>query len=128
VAYEISWAVQKRVIYLRFSGSVTCTEIEEVSPQFVQYNQQGEQPLHVIVDTLSITSFPHDVRWMIDMLRSGSRPQGWSLFVVTDPSLQFLLTLVLRLTKDPFRIFSCKVAAETFLREQDDTLAQMCIT
>ena len=127
MAHDISWAAEKRVIYVRFSSHILFTELAEIHQKVAEYQLQGNQPVHVIVDARGIANYPHDVRWLIDSVCSDGQTEGWRLFVTTNPKFQFLLALVIRLRDGRFRVVPTLDAAQIFLREQDQTLPEIWI-
>ena len=53
--YAVSWLVEKRVVYTRMYGFVTCEELQAQSRELESYVQASDQLLYIITDATDTT-------------------------------------------------------------------------
>jgi hypothetical protein len=55
---DISWQQDKRVIYERFYGTITIEEMTAIQQEFLRYLNEGDAPVHAVIDLGGVRDFP----------------------------------------------------------------------
>lgn len=126
---EIYWLVENKATYFKYIGDVTLDEIEIASDIGLSMLESATDTLlvHTIQDGEQITSFPANLR---EINRVGEKARthpkmGWMVSVsVVDPRIQFIVTMVAKLTRARQRSADSVSEAINFLRSVDTTLAE----
>lgn len=96
MGYNINWQVEKRVIYLKLFDSLSADELIECNQQAMRMVHEGIQPIHIIIDTLAIVSYPTNLRWVIHMIQgNAAKAVGWRVVVTDDNNIRVLLSTIL---------------------------------
>ncbi|HEX2622407.1 MAG TPA: hypothetical protein VHL11_19745, partial [Phototrophicaceae bacterium] len=83
--YEFSWYVPRRVIYVRIHGDLTVNELTQLKEESRDFASKGDAPVHAIIDTLAMTSMPHDLPGIFRSMMQGERPlNAFSVLVTTN--------------------------------------------
>jgi anti-anti-sigma regulatory factor len=60
--YKISWIEDKRIIHTQLIGHLTTSEAQEISKLTTQYLDEGQSPVHIIIDVTEVQGFPTNLR------------------------------------------------------------------
>jgi hypothetical protein len=84
----------------------------------IQFIAAGTQPIHVLIDTLDVKSFPTNLRWLIHMIQNNeTRADGWRVIIVNDSTIHVLVKTILSVLHKPIHSCSCVQEAHNFLKE-----------
>lgn len=119
--FDVSWALEDRIIQLHFSGVISHTKIDAAHRQFVELVNAGTAPVHVYVNLNAVTAYPHDLRWVLNVIQRPAGANGWNLFIVSEPRFHFFIHTMLQLVRGSYRSFATLDEAQRFLWEQDPT-------
>jgi hypothetical protein len=125
--FDVSWYLEKRVLYVRVSGIIRDDEIKPFDDVMLRYIEQGEgQLVHAISDFRAAEKMPA-IRTMVRKLSFPSHPQfGWTAFFgFRSPILIMTLSVVPQVFKARFRHLSSLDQALNFLPQVDDTLPDL---
>jgi hypothetical protein len=125
--YQISWMIDKRLVYQRCYGELTMDELRENNQEFVRdYLRQGTPLVHTIVDLTGVTNFPKNLTQYGQAFKRDAEDVarlGWTVVVGANPIFRFFGTVVTNLWRQArFRMFDTLQEAYTFLGQQDNTL------
>jgi hypothetical protein len=123
---EMSWQQPNRVVYQRFHGTITIEEIHDGELAFVAYAQEGEGPVHLIVDLREVQEYPKSM----NQLRKGLsfakvENRGQTVIIAqTNPAIRFIVSTIMQtLAKAiPFTFSISMEEAMRYLHERDDTV------
>jgi len=111
MGFKINWYVEKQVISLKLFDAVSADEVLEINRQTVQFAQDGLAPVHIIIDTLGVSEFPTNLRWVLQIMQSNPiAPSGWHILIHNNPIIHFLSSTVLSLLRVP--VYACGSVAE----------------
>jgi hypothetical protein len=124
------WLLENKVSLLAFSGEVTLDELQEGNSIGIALMETSPETLlvHSIHDASNITSFPNNLKAVMDVTRtSREHPQmGWSVSVgLVDPITRFVVTMVEKVTRSRQRYTDTLEEALTFLNQVDATLPNL---
>jgi hypothetical protein len=131
MAYEITWAVPKRVVQAVFIGEITLQEAEAASERTAQLIQEGEGGLvHLMADTTRLERFPTNLNLLN---RSASKhlwqPKlGWTIVVSTNSTTRFISGIITQVARVRFRMFPTYEDGLRFLIDQDPSLRSVVTT
>jgi hypothetical protein len=93
---EINWLVSKRVLFARFSGEATPGEVIIQNRQLIQLTRdEGEAPVHLIVDASGLTKMPLTVKRLGETSAIMREPMlGWLILVTNNQLYNFVGTMV----------------------------------
>ncbi len=120
MSYSLNWHVEKRVLYLRLFNNISANEIIDCNQAALRYIREGTQPVHIVIDTLDITTYPNNLRWIIHMVQNNpTKAIGWRLVIADDHNLRVLLSTILSVLHVP--IHSCQTVQEAldYLKQLD---------
>ncbi len=120
--YEISWLVDKRVLYTRMYGFVTSEELNAQNKDIGEYARHSELLLHTINDGISVTGTSMGLRDLQNTQFNDLGNLGWAIYVSPSKMNRFFASVITQLSKKRGRQFSTLDEALKFLNEMDDTL------
>jgi hypothetical protein len=93
--HQISYLIDKRVIYHRFHGHITIDEIREGSTAAADLIRRGEPPVHDIVDATGVANLDFHLRELLNATSFIKEPQlGWMILVGGNPLVRFFATML----------------------------------
>src|SRR5271166_1571023 len=118
-----SWYVENRVGYTAVIGEMTIEDVRKMSVFVQTCMDQGQAPVHIIVDLLQLQAIPKNVPEFIkEFPRSGHPNTGWIIIISSNPALRYLASVAVQLTKSEFQMFATLLEARDFLSNIDLTL------
>jgi hypothetical protein len=116
MGFSITWHIEKRVIDLKVFGVITSEEIIALNLQVMDFIEAGSHPVHIIIDTLDVTEYPTNLRWVFRMLRNNPvPPTGWNILVQNNPTVRVLAGTILSVLPVPLHICTTLEEAHDFL-------------
>ena len=116
MAFSVTWNIEKQVIDLKVFGVVTSEEIIALNLQTMAYIEAGIHPVHLIIDTLEVTAYPNNLRWILRLLKNNPvPPTGWNILVQNNPAVRVLAATLLSVIRVPLHICSTQEEAAAFL-------------
>ena len=116
MGFSITWHIEKQAIYLKLFDVVTLQEVIDMNQQTVQYVMAGVQPVHIVIDTLAVTGFPPNLRWVMRTMQSNPvAPSGWNILVQNNHAIHVLASTILRVLRVPFHTCTTLQEAQAFL-------------
>ncbi len=120
--YEMSWLVEKRVIYARMYGHMTSEELTAYYQSMLTHARVSELLLHTLTDTTDITRIDMGLRDLQNMSFAGIRNLGWAVFISPSKINRFFASVITQLSKKRGRQFATLEEGLKFLQDIDDTL------
>lgn len=125
MAYHFEWLLPKRVIFCYVSGTQTMEEARHSARELMARLDAGEAPTHYIADLRHNDKLPtNNIREIQEMISFVHHPHlGWIVVVGrSNPTINYLLTVVAKLTRIRYRAVDTPQEATAFLSNVDDTL------
>jgi hypothetical protein len=122
--YQMSWAVEKRVILTTFSGKLTQTEFEQFIESMSMYVNQGQTPVHHISNSLGLEKVDiplHKLRLLVKAYGMTTH-MGWQVDINNNSLNKMLVSLSTQFVGIRARTFSTLNEAVTFIKQLDLTL------
>ena len=123
---ETEWFLEKRVLFLNYSGELTLDEVISSSETIRACIDQTEgQLLHCIGDLGGVTKVPMNLKSLSDAAQAAlSHPQfGWMLvYNIDNPVVRFLGDMTTRVFQVRYRVLNTQGEALDFLNSVDATL------
>ncbi len=125
MSYEVSWLVDRRVLYVRLYGSHSSEEIRRLAAETRELCEEGLPFVHIISDTTEQLRAEFKMQDILNMFRGAPPPiakVGWSTYVSLNPVNRFLFSITSQLTSGKHRAFVTLEDAIAFLQQVDHTL------
>ncbi len=123
--YEISWLVDKRVIFSQTSGFLIGDDFTALNAAMEEYARMGENLIHIISDSTEVTGMDLGLR-DLQKIRFPDLPNmGWAISISPRQMERFFASVLMQLTNKRGRQFATLEEALRFLQEIDDTLPQL---
>lgn len=120
--YEISWLVEKRVLYTRMYGYVTGEDLRNNNADMQVFVQDSELLLHTITDATETTGTDMGLRDLQNTQFTSVDNLGWGIYISPSKMNRFFASVITQLSKKRGRQFETLGEALKFLNEMDDTL------
>ena len=125
--YEISWSIDKRVVYSRTFGFVTGEELRNQNKEIQVYAQQTEQLVHIITDATDTTGTDMSIRDLQKTQFLSIGNLGWALYISPSKMNRFFASIITQLSNKRGRQFATLEEGLKFLQDIDDTLPPLSI-
>jgi len=123
MAYETSWADDKRIIYTKLSGILTSKEAQEMSDTHAKFLSEGTAPVHLVVDVTGLTAVPTNLRQNTSMGGYLRHPSlGWTVLVGGNVLVNFMVSVIGQVFKFRYSKRETLEDAIAYLVAQDQTL------
>lgn len=83
MAHDINWFIENELIYIRYHGFITSTELEyALTAQAALVQQSPRKQVHIISD-LRLASYHPNIRYTLRAFREfdGTIPAGWEIMI-----------------------------------------------
>lgn len=126
MAYETSWYLAGRVVYVYVHGDFSLEELEALSQEFVtHYVPEGQPPVHTMIDMREVGAYAT----RLDKVKAASDAamthpdMGWMIIVgKPNPLLKFVTSVTSQVSGTRFRMVHTPEDAIASLRKLDLTL------
>jgi hypothetical protein len=116
MGYKLNWHVDKHVIHLKFYDTVTADDLTNFHKEMPRFVAEGIQPVHVLIDTTDVKSFPSNLRWVIHMLQGNPvKASGYRIAIGSDPTIRTLITTILGVIHVPVLVCDSLAEADELL-------------
>ncbi|MEO8396085.1 MAG: hypothetical protein ABI700_24035 [Chloroflexota bacterium] len=116
MGFSVTWHVEKEVIDLKVFGTVTSEDIMALNLKTMDYINASIQPAHLIIDTLDVTTYPTNLRWVLRLLKNNPiHPTGWNILVQNNPTVCVLAGTILSVLRVPLHVCTTLEDSENFL-------------
>lgn len=124
MAYHYEWLLPKRVLFCYVSGGQDIEELRRSNAELRRHLDDGEAPTHYIADVRSNTKLPTNIREFAEAVSFVNHPHlGWIVVIGrSNPTINFVLGLVAKLTGVRYRSVDTPQEATAFLSTIDPTL------
>lgn len=120
---DVSWYLEDRIIYSKYSGNITIDDIRNGTQQVKQLVYEGTPLVHNIAHLLEINNFPKNIRKIRNtVVRMDNNVIGWTVVINRNKLLRFIVSTVSQLARARFRIFDNQADAIDFLYRMDSSL------
>jgi hypothetical protein len=127
MASQIRWLVDKRIIYMSTSGTVTMDDVRSCNLAIMEMLEVGTPFIHVISDSTDMQKNEIGLGDLVTMIKTvpSSPKMGWSIYVSKNKLDRFFASVTMQLSKTRNREFDSVEKALAFLMENDDTLSDI---
>jgi hypothetical protein len=122
VPIEITWYVEKRVLYQRFTGVVTLEDFVISLKESRARLATGIPLVHTLVDTLTLEKYPPLRQLTRHMTPETGDNTGWTIIMVNNPLMRFAGSVLSQIGGSSFTMTGSLAEALAFLRARDGTL------
>ena len=123
--YNLSWLNEKRVVLETLSGVIDMDEATKAANTTAEFIQQGQAPVHLIVDVSGMEKFPTNVRSVRSISGYLNDPNlGWMVIVGANHLVNFISTIVSQVVNFQLSRAETVEKAVAFLEKQDATLTR----
>ncbi len=124
MGHEISWLVDKRVVYVRTYGEMTMSEMKEISVHARKLCEEGIPFVHVISDAAEQGKVDVKLQDVLNFFRGAEviAKTGWSVYVGKTAMERFIFTIISQFNKNNHRTFATLAEAVAFIQSVDETL------
>jgi hypothetical protein len=121
--YELTWYVEKRVIFQRLYGEITFSELRQMSDEANALVRSGTRFVHLLVDLQEVTKYPTNVKDASGVINMEPGDNlGWTLVVTPNTVLRFLGSMMGQLARQRVNTFRTWEDALQFLSSRDDSI------
>jgi hypothetical protein len=104
-------------------GQLTTNEAQEISKLTTQYFNEGQSPVHIIINVTEVQGFPTNLRQNTSLADYLSHPSlGWTVVVGGSVLVNFMLSVIAQVLKFRNSKRATVEEAVAFLLTQDNTL------
>jgi len=123
--HQIEYAMDKRVIRVRYIGDLTQEEAKITNTAVTEMIRDGIAPVHFIADATQLEALKINLMQMREAASFLREPQlGWLIIIGGNPIARFMGSLVIQLRKANFRFVDSLDEAFAVLSRVDTTLEQ----
>jgi hypothetical protein len=124
MSVNVTWKVERRIIYVDFSGTVSIEEIEKASSIVVPYIREGQAPVHVIADMVGVDYYPREFGRLVGAIPNLAEVNlGKTILIGSNNALiQLMVTVIRHAVQIDLRMFDSMEKTLAFLHETDPTL------
>jgi len=123
---DISWQQPRRVIYERFYGTITIEEMTAIQQEFIRYLNDGDAPVHAIIDLGGVRDFPKSLTQIRQGLVTTGTTQLGRVVLVTgkNPLVKFISSVISQLILKNAQYALCDSLDEAvrILRDRDPSV------
>ena len=120
--YQMSWLVEKRVIYAQLYGYVTQEDLAAYYQMMIDLAEESELLLHTFTDSSGMTGMKMSFRELQNMTFNGIHNLGWAILISPSKLNRFFASVVTQLSHKRGRQFETLEEGLHFLQEMDDSL------
>jgi len=120
--YQLSWLVEKRVIYTRLYGLVTSEELSAQKEEMEPLIQSSDQLLYIITDGSDTTGTSMGLRDLQKTQFADAANLGWAVYISPKKMDRFFASVITQLLKKRSREFATLEEGIRFLQSVDETL------
>ena len=129
MAYEVTWLVDKRIIYFHTSGIATIDDVKAGNKKVMLMLDEGIQFVHLITDSTDVEKVQLGLTDLASVFRDmpSSPKLGWSIYVSPKILDRFFASVTTQMTKSRHREYNSLAEAIAFLQSVDDTLPEIVV-
>lgn len=121
--YEIQWALEGRIIYMRDYGVCTLPEMEVAVEQLNQLLDEGTSPVHIIHDNRDVEKYPVSIQAIKPIVKKHPNT-GWLILIEQSKVAKFITYVLATLVRQKSKEANSVEEALTILQKQDPTLPE----
>src|SRR4051812_31972818 len=123
MSFNLSWFLEKRIVYASASGQVTVSELQNVVHTMAAYIRQGDAPVHALLDFTNVEKFPTRINAYKDFAFPAAEPNTGMLVLISANKLAlFIIGVVAQLSDRNIYTFPTLDEGLAFLARKDSTL------
>ena len=120
----VEWYIPNRVIYVRWSQTITLDEIHDINAQIIELLDQGDVPVHIVGDSSQVEHLQflsHHFRRHKNFVEHPML--GWTIHIASNPNMSMLGNILpQKPARNHYRAFTKLNHAVRFLKSYDMTL------
>jgi hypothetical protein len=126
MAYEISWLVENRLMYIKYVGDMTVEDLELAIQEMQALLDVGEAPIHTISDNRFLGQFPTSLSTLKKLMTPHPKAIGWSVLIQENTATRFIGEMLTRFSgQHQVKSFARLRDALTFLERNDTSLGTL---
>ncbi|MCI0710426.1 MAG: hypothetical protein L0154_09720 [Chloroflexi bacterium] len=124
MAYQVSWLVPQRVIFVRVTATLTRDDIVAMNQDYFHLLDEGVAPVHMLVDANQLDKLDIKVKDIPSLLMQDDARFGWNFIVTPNRFIGFLSNLAAHLTGSKYKTMDKLDEALQVLVRLDSSLPQ----
>ena len=92
MTHTISWYLDKRIVLVQYSGTLTSDELQIAVPETVRTMDQGIAPLYMVVDVSAVGKFPMNLGELKRLTEAQHPKLSWVAMVGMNSLARFIVT------------------------------------
>jgi len=127
MASEIQWYLDKRIVYNRFSGSISIETIMKGVEVMLDMLAEGEAPIHIIFDARELKAQPTNIKQLSDASGRimGHEALGTVIVVTENPMQRFVSNIIVQVFRKSIKIVASLAEGIETLERLDVTLSKV---
>ena len=124
-----SWYQQGRIIYATVEGNLTMDEVVAVNQMVTQLLQEGQAPVHLIVDASKLDKFPIDLKRFASATSYLKEPHLGKMAVISNQGgfVKFFASIITQAARIEMKMFDKVEDGLTFFRRVDFSLQDITV-
>ncbi len=120
--YDISWYLEKRIIFVEFEGDMDIEALPSMYEDLERFRDEGHDPVHIVGDVTHLGKFPFSIPAIREVAPVMEDFGVCAIYGVQQPLLQFVLKVMSQLSKLEIRIVENQESALASISRLDPTL------
>jgi hypothetical protein len=92
MAHVISWYLDKRIVLVQYSGTLTSTELQTAIPETFRMMDGGIPPLYMVIDVSAVEKFPMNLGELKRFTEAKHPSLSWVGMVGMNPLARFIIS------------------------------------
>ena len=92
MSHTISWYLDKRIVLVQYSGTLTSDELQIAVPETVRTMDQGIPPLYMVVDVSAVGKFPMNLGELKRLTEAKHTSLSWVAMVGMNALTRFVIS------------------------------------
>lgn len=124
MSHSINWYIEKRIIYFQVSGDISMEEIFEGNSKIEAFLNEGNAPVHIIVDDEDVKKMPINIRELNGKFTAMRNPNVGRIIEIgqLNPLLRYLMPMIAQLARINLIHRTTVADAMEYLANTDKTL------
>src|SRR4051812_14412672 len=92
MTHVISWCLDKRILLVHYTGTLTSEELQDVIPETFVMMDGGNPPLYMVIDVKAVEKFPMNLGELKRFTATKHPSLSWIAMVGMNPLARFVIS------------------------------------